>query len=148
MTNLALFSAQELSAGRQALIHLFGWDCKPPPLTGAPFLGRWCFQEQLLSVHGRCSVSPFVKKERLSYLGQSLTTSSHKESASTTNDPSCFSSVSSSRSGSLFRMISIPRVFMNKSLWQSFLPFVIHYVLCAGRPWFSKWFQDELKEAL
>lgn len=148
MTNPALFSAQELSASRQTSIHLFGWDCRPPPLTAVLFPGRGRFPERLLSAHGRRSVSPFVKKERLNYLGRSLTTSSHKEPASTTNGPGCFSSVSSSCSGSLFRMISIPRVSTNKSLWQSFLPFVIHYVLWAVRPWFSKWFQDELKAAL
>lgn len=144
MTNPALFSAQELSASRQTFVHLFGWDCKPPPPSGVLFLGRWCFQEQLLSGNGRCSVSPFVKSVR-TILGRSLTTSSHKKSASSPNGPRCFSSVSSSWSGSLFRMISIPPVFTNKSLWQSFLPFVTRDVLCAVRPWSSKWFQDELK---
>lgn len=140
MTNLALFSAQGLSASRQTSINLFGWDCKPfsywSPLPGVLVFPRAQREWEVLCLT-LCWESVWIVRARI---WQSL----HEKNQRL---PSCFSSVSSFWSGSLFRMISIPWVFVNKSLWQSFLPFVIHCVLCAVRPWFSKWFQDELKEA-
>lgn len=116
-----LLLRNDLQTGRFWFIVWVG--LKTPPLPVALLLGQWHFQE--LGRNGRCSVSPYGKEEGLSSLGQSLTISSQKESASPMNNRSCYSSLKSSWSGSLFRMISIPWVFGSKSVWLSFLPFVI-----------------------
>lgn len=54
MPNVALFAAQALSASRQTSIRLFGWECKPPALTGVLLL---VVPGAVLGVNGRCSVS-------------------------------------------------------------------------------------------
>lgn len=149
VTNLALFSAEELSANYQQIMGRLLFIClgeiTNPCLLLSPVPGVVLPPRAVVQCAWEL-LSFTLCEECLNFLGQSLTTSSHKESASTTNDSCCFSSVSSSWSVSLFRMISIPWVFMNKALWQSFLPFVTRYVLCAVRPWCSKWSQDEVKE--
>lgn len=102
---------------KQADFYSFVWvRLQTPSLCWSPVPGVVAFPRAVAQCEWEVFSLTLCKK--VNYLGQSLTTSSHKESASTTNDPGCFSSVSSSWSGSLFRIISIPRVFMNESLWQ------------------------------
>lgn len=101
---------------------LFGWGWRPLPWLEPCSWGSGVSKS---SVGMGGAVSTFGKEEGLYSSGQSLTISSHKESASPMNNPSCYSSLNSSWSGSLFRMISIPWVFGSKSVWRSFLRFVI-----------------------